>query len=381
VLRLGLGFLVALTLSGIVTGVSLVRLWSAPGGLPVSAPAPNVTELAAPAPGPRHLPAWVQTRQSAVLWSGPDRQAVAFTRLPAWTFLKVGGVQNDRLRVEYAGDGQSRQPGPGWISLSDVQPSDQGGTWLRTHRPSSLFNAPASGAAVVASLPQWSWLIGLDDAGVGGRVHVRAYGPSLGTVLGEGWVPASDVGPTGSPAQSVSTAATSKSLSPALYASHETFITAVGAAARDARQTMGGVPASVTVAQAILESSWGESRLTRDANNYFGIKATGQIGNDGAVWMPTLEYADGGSYTVVAPFRAYRTLADSVVDHARLFQQVGLYRSALEAAGDPDEFARRIAQAGYATDPRYADKLIDLMQRYDLYRFDVPSSPPTSRSA
>jgi flagellum-specific peptidoglycan hydrolase FlgJ len=132
---------------------------------------------------------------------------------------------------------------------------------------------------------------------------------------------------------------------------------------------------SVTVAQAILESSWGESQLSREANNYFGIKANGQIGNDGAVWLRTLEYVPGGSYNVFAAFRAYKTLADSVADHARLFTDVALYREALQAVNDPDEFARRIASAGYSTDPAYAQKLIDLMQRYGLYRFDLRTPP------
>jgi flagellum-specific peptidoglycan hydrolase FlgJ len=96
--------------------------------------------------------------------------------------------------------------------------------------------------------------------------------------------------------------------------------------------------------------------------------------------MPTLEYVDGGAFSVVAPFRAYKSLADSVADHARLFQTVSLYRSAVQAAHDPDEFARRIAQAGYSTDPSYTQKVLDLMRRYDLYRFDAPgrSGPPST---
>jgi hypothetical protein len=62
---------------------------------------------------PHHLPAWVQTRQAASLWSGPDRQPVQLTRLDAWTFLKVTGADADRLQVQYAGDGAGRQASGG----------------------------------------------------------------------------------------------------------------------------------------------------------------------------------------------------------------------------------------------------------------------------
>ncbi|HEV7666321.1 MAG TPA: glycoside hydrolase family 73 protein [Chloroflexota bacterium] len=414
-LRLAVAFVLALTVGGVVTGVSLVRFFPAvglgSGGSQAGAAAP-----AAAAVPMRHLPAWVQTREEAVLWSGPDRQAVGFTRLAPWTFLKVSGVEADRLRVEYAGDGATRQAGPGWISLSEVQPSDRSGTWLRSARRTTLVASGASGgnannSAPNASstfggnantggpnasgtsrgnantvVPQAAWLVRLDDniPAAADRLHVRVYAPTLDTVLGEGWLPTADLIPSEPPAQSVST--TADATTPVADAapplpSHDSFILSVGAAAREALQTVDGVPASVTVAQAILESNWGQSQLTREANNYFGIKAQGQVGNDGAVWLPTLEYANGGSYTIAAPFRAYKSLADSVVDHARLFQQVSLYSFALQASSDPDEFARRIARAGYATDPQYAEKVIDLMKRYDLYRFDTPVTPGAARTA
>jgi flagellum-specific peptidoglycan hydrolase FlgJ len=215
------------------------------------------------------------------------------------------------------------------------------------------------------------------EAQADGRLHVRVYAPGLSKVVGEGWLAADDVGPADPPQQPVWAGLDAGPAPPSAFASHAAFIEAVAAAAR---QSSGSAPVSVTVAQAILESNWGESLLSRQANNYFGIKATGKIGNDGAVWMPTLEYVDGGSFSVVAPFRAYKSLADSVADHAQLFQTVSVYGSAVQAISDPDEFARRIAQAGYSTDPSYTQKVIDLMRRYDLYRFDAPgrSAPPST---
>lgn len=69
-------------------------------------------------------------------------------------------------------------------------------------------------------------------------------------------------------------------------------------------------------------------------------------------------------------FRAYNTVSDSFVDHGRFFVENGRYAAAVAAEGDPRQFAREINRAGYATDPSYASKLIGLMDRYDLYRFD-----------
>ena len=372
-LRLALGFLAALLVGAGVTGVGLSRLLPPPLLPPVSpvGQAPS----AAPDASLHHLPDWVQTRRTADLWSGPDQHAVRFVQLPAWTFLKVVGAEDDRLEVAYAGDGKTRQAGPGWVALGDVQPADASGDWLRNHRASRLFGT-ASGSPVIADVPQWSWMLRL-EAQADGRLHVRVYAPGLSKVVGEGWLAADDVGPADPPQQPVWTGLDAGPAPPSAFASHAAFIEAVATAAR---QSSGSAPVSVTVAQAILESNWGESLLSRQANNYFGIKATGKIGNDGAVWMPTLEYVDGGSFSVVAPFRAYKSLADSVADHAQLFQTVSVYGSAVQAISDPDEFARRIAQAGYSTDPSYTQKVIDLMRRYDLYRFDAPgrSAPPST---
>ncbi len=150
----------------------------------------------------------------------------------------------------------------------------------------------------------------------------------------------------------------------------QSFIEGVAAAAKAARQAT-GVPVSVTVAQAILESNWGRSQLSAEANNYFGIKAFGGLGSDGAVWMPTMEYDSAGdAYTTLDPFRAYKTLADSVLDHDSLFIRLSRYAPAMAVKDDPKAFAVAIMDGGYSTDPSYANKLVSLMDRYDLYRFD-----------
>jgi LysM repeat protein len=149
----------------------------------------------------------------------------------------------------------------------------------------------------------------------------------------------------------------------------EQFIASIGEAAVESRDRT-GIPASVTIAQAILESYWGSSRLARDANNYFGIKAQTRTGPAGVVWLDVWEVIGGRNIMQTQPFRVYNTIAESFIDHARFILENGRYASALAARGDARQFARELNRDGYATDPGYAAKLIGLMERYDLYRFD-----------
>jgi flagellum-specific peptidoglycan hydrolase FlgJ len=149
----------------------------------------------------------------------------------------------------------------------------------------------------------------------------------------------------------------------------EQFISAIGPAAVDSQDAT-GVPASVTIAQAIIESYWGSSRLSAEDNNYFGIKGDTKPGTAGVVWFNTWEVLGGRSVMVNAPFRAYNSLAESFVDHGRFFLDNPRYASALKVKDDARQFAQAIAHDGYATDPGYAGKLIQLMDRYNLYRYD-----------
>jgi hypothetical protein len=142
-----------------------------------------------------------------------------------------------------------------------------------------------------------------------------------------------------------------------------------------------GVPASVTLAQAVLESGWGKFHLG-PANNYFGIKAfahgnrvdVGPIAS-GFVVRQTHEVVGGRDVVVSARFRSYRSLGDSMRDHGSFLRANSRYAPAFAFSRDPNGFARAIAKAGYATDPAYADKLIGIMRANDLYRFDGGSPP------
>jgi flagellum-specific peptidoglycan hydrolase FlgJ len=149
----------------------------------------------------------------------------------------------------------------------------------------------------------------------------------------------------------------------------ERFIASIAEAAVASHERT-GIPASVTIAQAILETYWGASRLAREANNYFGIKAQTKPGPAGIIRFDVWEVLGGRNVVRSEPFRVYNTIAESFVDHGRFFLDNGRYAAALAARGDAKQFAREINRAGYATDPAYSSKLIGLMDRYNLYRYD-----------
>ncbi|MBI4320389.1 MAG: glycoside hydrolase family 73 protein [Chloroflexi bacterium] len=153
--------------------------------------------------------------------------------------------------------------------------------------------------------------------------------------------------------------------------SQEAFINGAAPAARESQKET-RVPASVTIAQAILESDWGTSLLTRLAKNYFGIKARERPGPAGVVWMDTWEVISGRNITVKEPFRAYNSMLESFVDHGRFFLANSRYAKAIRNAADAKVFAKLIHDAGYATDPNYCTKLIALMDRFNLYAHDLP---------
>ncbi len=136
------------------------------------------------------------------------------------------------------------------------------------------------------------------------------------------------------------------------------------------------VPASVTIAQAIIESGWGRSRLTREGNAYFGIKCSKADRSpypNGCYNGRTTEYDEQGNpIRIVDGFRTYPSLGDSVHDHGYFLTHNRRYRPAFKHTRNSDRFAREIHKAGYATDPAYARILIGAMQRYGLYDYDAP---------
>ncbi|HEV7665538.1 MAG TPA: glycoside hydrolase family 73 protein [Chloroflexota bacterium] len=343
----------------------------------VEAPAPGQVP-AVDADASQPMPIWVQAHRATKLWSGPDDKAVTLTDLPQWTFLKVDGLERGgRILVNYAGDYASRQPGIGWVDSTSVGPAGDPGRWVTNHRATTIWSGTDDRAMRFSELPQWTKLRIVDGAVDAARMQVEFFGDGVTRAPGTAWIARADVGPITPPvplpavtAVTAAQAASATTLESRTFASGNDFINAVGEAAQRSYKSS-GVPASVTVAQAILESDWGRSRLSRQGNNLFGIKALGSAsGPAGVVTLATWEHLAGGDVVVQAPFKAYFTLEQSIDDHGTFFTRNRRYAAALAMAGDARAFASAIQDAGYATDPSYASKLISLMDRYNLYRFD-----------
>lgn len=146
------------------------------------------------------------------------------------------------------------------------------------------------------------------------------------------------------------------------------FIAAVSPAAC-ASATQTNIPASFVVADAALESGWGDSELTQQAMNLFGVKADPSwIGPTFAI--PTREYLNGSWTMVNAMFRKYSDWLGSISDHAAFLMNNPRYAPAF-AWTDGISFAQAVAAAGYATDPQYAQKLASIIRSHNLLSLDL----------
>jgi len=122
-----------------------------------------------------------------------------------------------------------------------------------------------------------------------------------------------------------------------------------------------GIPASITLAQGILESGAGKGRLAVQANNHFGIKC-----HD---WNGKKIYHDDDEEQEC--FRKYDNPEYSYRDHSLFLSNRARYSFLFDLKKDDyKQWAKGLKKAGYATDPKYPQKLIDLIQRYQLYKYD-----------
>ena len=119
------------------------------------------------------------------------------------------------------------------------------------------------------------------------------------------------------------------------------------------------IMADLTIAQAILESNSGLSKLSRLNNNLFGIKGKGTAG---VAWYPTKEWEDGEEVTEVQGFASNKTLLDSFKQHKKVLD-LPRYVKVREAKTFEDA-ALQVRLAGYATDPSYTQELIDVYNQY-----------------
>lgn len=122
-----------------------------------------------------------------------------------------------------------------------------------------------------------------------------------------------------------------------------------------------GIPASITLAQGILESGAGRGELTGKANNHFGIKCHG--------WQGDKVYHDDDEAQEC--FRKYSDPKYSFRDHSLFLTQRSRYQDLFKLKKDDYKgWAKGLKKAGYATDPKYPDKLIGIIKRYDLDKYD-----------
>jgi flagellum-specific peptidoglycan hydrolase FlgJ len=287
-------------------------------------------------------------------------------------------------------DSGNLQPGPGDTSGQAVKTAPQSGS-------TAPANAKAAPAKAKAAAPATAAVPGLPNAAaLAGTDGIPGAGPGAGNdgasepakaavpgVLGTGQLLGQPAASTAPPPKSAPTSAPANvKLAPAKPSQSGTrnqlaFISLVAPGAGAAQQRY-GVPASVTIAQAIEESAWGQSSLAAEYHNLFGIKGTGPAGS---VTLPTQEYENGSWVTIDAQFAVYRGDAESIAGHAELLATSGYYARAMADRAYPDAFANNLTGV-YATDPDYGANLIALMKLYNLYQYDTaPTATPAATPA
>lgn len=146
-----------------------------------------------------------------------------------------------------------------------------------------------------------------------------------------------------------------------------------------------GVPASVTIAQAILESGWGQTRLAQEFNNFFGIKANQeQLADHDYAEFNTREEVNHDLEWRKALFAQYATPVESFTAHAQLLRRPH-YAAAMARKDNPDAFCWALGPktdahpegCGYSTLTQYHDRLMALIRQWDLTQYDVLAKAAT----
>ena len=143
------------------------------------------------------------------------------------------------------------------------------------------------------------------------------------------------------------------------------FINTMRPYAEDAAGKL-GIPANILLAQSALETGWGNNVIQhingQSSHNLFGIKANDDW--DGQrVNVSSLEYADGKVRRKFSNFRVYDSYQQSFDDYVDYIRTNDRYRTALQKSGDGEAYIKTLQDAGYATDPQYANKIINIIHR------------------
>lgn len=153
------------------------------------------------------------------------------------------------------------------------------------------------------------------------------------------------------------------------FADSDEFIATMLPMAEQAAKRI-GIDPRYLVAQAALETGWGKSVMRNSdgssSHNLFGIKASGNWEGDSARAI-TSEFRDGQFVKETAAFRSYDSYQDSFHDLVSLLQNNARYQDAVKSADNPEQFARELQKAGYATDPNYASKISQIAKQMKSY--------------
>ncbi len=161
----------------------------------------------------------------------------------------------------------------------------------------------------------------------------------------------------------------------------EEFVQQLWPWAQEAAEQLGLTPVAL-LAQAALETGWGNHMMRQadgsSANNLFGIKA-GRRWNGDQVSTGTLEFEQGVAVRKKESFRAYESLRDSFQDYVDFLRSNPRYSQALENSGDVRTFFTELQQAGYATDPAYAEKVVAVLESPEMQRAVARFKPTNGR--
>ncbi|MCK8088084.1 MULTISPECIES: flagellar assembly peptidoglycan hydrolase FlgJ [Vibrio] len=158
----------------------------------------------------------------------------------------------------------------------------------------------------------------------------------------------------------------SKAKQPVSFDSPESFVTSMKPYAEKAASAL-GVDSSLLLAQAALETGWGSKMVKNslgNSNNLFNIKADRSWKGD-KVATQTLEFHGKTAVKESASFRSYSNFEDSFNDYVKFLNENPRYETALQHQGNSENFIKGIHQAGYATDPNYADKVLRVKAKID----------------
>ena len=361
-----------LAAQGVAGFVSNGNLPAAGGAAPVSSPAPASPGVGTPTPaGTDSSPASGSNAGAAVTHQAVAEPAEALAAVPG-TMPVTSDASASMLAEGAAIPGIPQAPS---VASGDGRSSQQAAPHQAAARKTAAQRTAASPrTASQPASPQAAAPSHISaEAAIPGMPYAAAtYRPAQPSATTDGQVqPPAAASTWHQPAPVAAPAAASGSGTPAQQA----FIEQIAPGAIAAQRTY-GVPAAVTIAQAIEESGWGQSTLAVQDHNLFGIKGAGPACSDS---YPTQEFQHGQWVTTTAQFRAYHDIAQSIEDHGKLLATSGYFTAAMAVQQKPDSFAQALTGV-YATDPSYGTNLIGLMQRFNLYRFGASARPTAPAS-